>query len=206
MASAQAYGTTTIVNAAIEPEVVQLCEVLQSAGVKIDGVGTQEIKIEGSCGELLEFEDIRVIPDRIEAGTYLCAGAITNSEITIKEVTPHDLDSIISKLQEMGFDFEIRESEVTIKKTDKIRSVDIQTTEHPGFPTDMQAQFMALSLLSDGVSVINERLFENRFMHVSELKRMGADKSLNGTIATIKGDSNIIGADVMATDSRASSA
>ena len=206
MAAAMANGTTKIVNCAKEPEVVQLCEVIKDAGINIDGIGTDEVTIEGSGGESLDIKDFSVIPDRIEAGTYLCAGAITNSEITITNVEPNHLEAVILKLKEMGFDFDIGKDRITIKKAKSIKPVKIATTEYPGFPTDMQAQFMALTLIADGTSTIEERLFENRFMHVSELNRMGAKISLNSFTATVEGNSKLYGADVMATDLRASSA
>ena len=206
MAAALAHGTTKIINCAKEPEVVQLCEVLRDAGVKIDGIGSDEVIIEGTCGELLDMKDFAVIPDRIEAGTYLCAGAVTNSEITLTNIDPTHLEAMLLKLKEMGFDYETTDTTVTIKPTDKIKPVKITTTEYPGFPTDMQAQFMALTLIADGTSSIEEKLFENRFMHVSELNRMGANISLNGYTATVEGNSKLYGADVMATDLRASSA
>ncbi len=206
MAAALAKGETTIVNAAKEPEVVQLCEVLKSAGVEIEGIGTDEIKIKGTEGELLCFDDIKVIPDRIEAGTYLCAGAITNSEITVEDVEPSHMDAIITKLNQMGYDLDVKKREITIKPAQKIRPVEIITLEYPGFPTDMQAQFMALALKAEGVSIIEERLFENRFMHVSELMRFGANIHLKGNTATVNGPTELFGADVMATDLRASSA
>ncbi len=206
MAASLAKGKTEIINCAIEPEVVQLCEILVKAGVKIEGIGTRELSIEGSGGELLDIKDIIVIPDRIEAGTYLCAGAITNSEITIKRVLPHHLESAISKLEEMGFSFDIKNDSITIKEAKEIKPTNIETAEYPAFPTDLQAQFMSLSLLANGVSLIHEKLFENRFMHVSELQRMGADIRLNSNLATIIGNSKLVGADVMATDLRASSA
>ncbi len=206
MAAALAHGTTRILNAAKEPEVVQLCDVLSAAGVHIEGAGSDELLIEGSGGDLLELEQITVIPDRIEAGTYLCAGAITNSSITLKKVNHSHLVAVILKLQEMGFDFEIEKDAITIKPAAKIRPVKITTAEYPGFPTDMQAQFMALALKAGGTSTIEERLFENRFMHVSELMRMGAQISLNQNTATVEGNADLKGADVMATDLRASSA
>ena len=206
MAAAMAHGVTKIVNCAKEPEVVQLCEIIRDAGVKIEGIGTDEIVIEGTGGELLDIKNFSVIPDRIEAGTYLCAGAITNSEITLTNVEPNHLEAVILKLKEMGFDFYIAKDRITIKKAEKIKPTKIATTEYPGFPTDMQAQFMALTLIADGTSTIEERLFENRFMHVSELNRMGANISLNSFTATVEGNSKLYGADVMATDLRASSA
>jgi UDP-N-acetylglucosamine 1-carboxyvinyltransferase len=206
MAAALAHGSTRIINAAKEPEVVQLCEILRDAGIEIEGIGSDELVIHGSGGELVDIRHITVIPDRIEAGTYLCAGAITNSTITLEKVNHAHLVSIILKLQEMGYDFEIEKERITIKPASRIKAVRISTSEYPGFPTDMQAQFMALCLIAEGTSTIEERLFENRFMHVSELNRMGADITLNNHIATVEGDAKLYGADVMATDLRASSA
>ncbi len=206
MAAALAKGTTKIINAAKEPEVVQLCEVLRLAGANIAGIGTDEIIINGSGGELYSFKDIEVIPDRIEGGTYLCAAAITNSEVTLKNVNLSHMESFISKLQEMGFSFDYGINRLTIKPAKKIKPVEIVTTEFPGFPTDMQAQFMALATQANGTSIIEERLFENRFMHVSELTRLGATIHLTHNTATVEGGAELTGADVMATDLRASSA
>ena len=206
MAAALAKGETTIINAAKEPEVVQLCQELQKAGVEIEGIGQDEIRVVGTNRELLELESISVIPDRIEAGTYLCAGAITQSTITLQNVEPNHLEAVLVKLQQMGYELDIGQDSITIHPASTIRPVTITTSEYPGFPTDMQAQFMALSLLAEGTSIIEERLFENRFMHVSELRRFGADIQLKGNIATIIGPTKLYGADVMATDLRASSA
>ena len=206
MAASLAKGTTKIINAAKEPEVIQLCQVLQESGCDIKGIGTSELEIYGSDGELLEFKDIKVIPDRIEAGTYLCAGAITNSKISVVDVEPSHLDAVLDKFNQMGFETIIENNKITICPTSIIKPIEITTSEYPLFPTDMQAQFMALACLADGVSIIDERLFENRFMHVSELLRMGADIRLNNHIATINGVKELNGADVMATDLRASSA
>ena len=207
MAAALASGTTHIINAAKEPEVIAVCNALKSAGIDIEGIGTNEILIKGSGGELLSLNEISIIPDRIEAGTYLCAGAITGSRITITRACAAHLGAVLAKFEDMGFKFEISSGseEITILPASKIKPVEIITSEYPGFPTDMQAQFMALACISSGVSTIDERLFENRFMHVSELSRMGADIRLNGHIATISGG-KLNGADVMATDLRASSA
>ncbi|EAC1839410.1 UDP-N-acetylglucosamine 1-carboxyvinyltransferase [Campylobacter lari] len=206
MAAALAHGKTRLLNVAKEPEVVQLCEVLAEAGLDIKGVGSDELEIYGTSGELLEFKPFKIIPDRIEAGTYLCAGAITNSKITLKNVNANHLGAVLAKLEQMGFSFDISEDSISINPAKEIKPVEILTSEYPGFPTDMQAQFMALALRANGVSIIDERLFENRFMHVSELLRMGADIRLNGHIATINGTKELFGADVMATDLRASSA
>ncbi|HEG3306519.1 UDP-N-acetylglucosamine 1-carboxyvinyltransferase [Campylobacter jejuni] len=206
MAAALAKGKTKLLNAAKEPEVVQLCEVLKDAGLEIKGIGTDELEIYGSDGELLEFKEFSVIPDRIEAGTYLCAGAITNSKITLDKVNATHLSAVLAKLHQMGFETLITEDSITLIPAKEIKPVEIMTSEYPGFPTDMQAQFMALALKANGTSIIDERLFENRFMHVSELLRMGADIKLNGHIATIVGGKELNAADVMATDLRASSA
>ena len=207
MAAALAQGKTTIINAAKEPEVVQLCEVLRDAGVIIEGIGTNTITIEGSNQKLLPFQDFTIIPDRIEAGTYLCAGAITNSILTVQNVEPRHLEAVLAKFEEMGFLITQNKNEITILPASKIKPIHITTTEYPGFPTDMQAQFMALATMADGVSIIDEKLFENRFMHVSELVRMGADITLNGTVANVTGTpKKLLGTDVMATDLRASSA
>ncbi|MBL3519307.1 UDP-N-acetylglucosamine 1-carboxyvinyltransferase [Arcobacter lanthieri] len=207
MAAALANGVTTIINAAKEPEIVQLCEVIANSGVKIDGIGTSKIVIEGTNGKLLEIKPFSVIPDRIEAGTYMCAAAITNQKLTIYNIVPAHLEAVISKLEEMNFEILQTENSVTILPTQEIKPVNIITTEYPGFPTDMQAQFMALATQANGTSTIDERLFENRFMHVSELLRLGAEIHLNGNIATIIGKKDSLsGTDVMATDLRASSA
>ncbi|MRI83132.1 MAG: UDP-N-acetylglucosamine 1-carboxyvinyltransferase [Nitratiruptor sp.] len=206
MAAALAKGETVIINPAKEPEVVQLCQVLAAGGVEIEGIESDELRIRGSEGELLDLGSFRVIPDRIEAGTYLCAGAITNSQVTITDCDPNHLDAVVAKLMEMGFGIKRDRRSITILPARKIAPVHIVTSEYPGFPTDMQAQFMALALMAEGTSIIEERLFENRFMHASELMRFGANIQLKGNVATIIGPTKLYGADVMATDLRASSA
>jgi UDP-N-acetylglucosamine 1-carboxyvinyltransferase len=206
MAAALAHGTTTIVNAAKEPEVVQLCEMIRDAGVKIDGIGSNELSIEGTCGKPLLFQEVDIIPDRIEAGTYLCAGAITNSSITLNKVNHGHIRASIDKLESMGCTFDLKDDSITIYPTPNLKPVNLITIEYPGFPTDMQAQFMAVAVMAEGESVIEERLFENRFMHVSELNRLGADIWLKGSVSAVKGVEKLYGADVMATDLRASSA
>lgn len=205
MAAALANGTTKLINAAKEPEVVALCQALKNSGVEILGIGSDELTIKGTKKDLINIENIEVIPDRIEAGTYLCAAAITNSKITISKCEPNHLGAILSKFEDMGFKFEIKKDKITILPAEKINSTEIITTEYPGFPTDMQAQFMAVCCTANGTSIIDERLFENRFMHVAELLRMGADIKLSTHTATINGKS-LSAADVMATDLRASSA
>ena len=206
MAATLAKGVTTITNAAREPEVVQLCEVLKDSGVNIKGIGTAVLEIEGSGQQLLNIKKFSIIPDRIEAGTYLCAGAITKSELRLENVDASHLHAVLSKLEDMGSKFTITKNTITIHPSQIIKPVKIITQEYPAFPTDMQAQFMALATQADGVSIIEERLFENRFMHVSELQRMGADISLNGHTATVNGKNHLNATDVMATDLRASSA
>ena len=206
MAAALANGTTTIINAAKEPEIVQLCEIIRDAGVSVEGIGTSKIIIEGTKGKLLDMKAFSVIPDRIEAGTYMCAAAICNKKLKINNIVPLHLEAVISKLEEMNFEILLDDTSLTMLPTQEIKPVNIITSEYPGFPTDMQAQFMALATQANGTSTIDERLFENRFMHVSELARMGADIQLNGNIATINGNAKLNGADVMATDLRASSA
>jgi UDP-N-acetylglucosamine 1-carboxyvinyltransferase len=207
MAAAMADGVTTIINAAKEPEVVQLCQMLNMGGAKVEGIGSDRIKIHGTNGKPLEFkEPISIIPDRIEAGTYLCIGAITNSKITLNNVNIEHIQTSIDKLEDMGCEFEINKDTITIIPTKNLKGVNIVTAEYPGFPTDMQAQFMAVATLAKSESLIEERLFENRFMHVSELNRLGADIWLKGNVAAIKPVKKLIGAEVMATDLRASSA
>lgn len=213
MAAALANGRTQIINAAREPEVVQLCEVLMQAGVTIQGVGTSILEIQGRDRELLDFAPIEVIPDRIEAGTYLCAGAITNSQMHITNANATHLEAVLEKFRQIGFGINIQDDIIEILPAQKRLCFEVVTTEHPGFPTDMQAQFMALATQCEGTSTIQERLFENRFMHVGELQRLGANITLKGNSATIMGNSGIntttkglVGADVMATDLRASSA
>ncbi len=206
MAASMAHGTTTIINAAREPEIIQLCEMIRDAGVKVDGIGTGTITIEGTCGKPLDFKDITIIPDRIEAGTYLCAAAVTYSTITLNSVNMEHIATTIDKLEGMGCSFTIDDDKITIHPATQLKSVNIITTEYPGFPTDMQAQFMAVATLADSESIIEERLFENRFMHVRELNRLGADIWLKSHSAAVRPVKELFGADVMATDLRASSA
>lgn len=206
MAAALAHGKTVLVNCAKEPEVVQLCEILRDSGIDITGIGTSELTIIGTGGKTIDMVDFEIIPDRIEAGTYLCAGAITNSTITLEKVRPDHLDAVTAKLEQMGCTIDIDGTNMTIHPAATLKHVEIITQEYPAFPTDMQAQFLALATLARGTSIIEERLFENRFMHVSELQRLGADIRLNGHTATVIGDTPLFGADVMATDLRASSA
>ncbi|BDQ28715.1 UDP-N-acetylglucosamine 1-carboxyvinyltransferase [Helicobacter ailurogastricus] len=211
MAASLAKGQTRIINAAKEPEVAQLCAFLQAGGVQISGVGSGEILVQGTDRQALDLKEINIIPDRIECGTYLCAAAITNSSLTLTNTNAHHLEAVLTKLGEIGFRTDIVEETPTnhtlkIHSTQQRKAFSLTTTEYPGFPTDLQAQFMALATQCEGSSLIEERLFENRFMHVGELQRMGAQISLKGAMAQIQGASDLTGADVMATDLRASSA
>lgn len=206
MAAAMASGKSILYNVAKEPEVVQLCEVLSASGVEISGIGTSRLEIRGSEREGLAMRDFAVIADRIEAGTYLCAGAITNSPIALRGANAEHLGAVLAKLHEIGFKTTQNGDLLSLSTCENPQSFEIITSEYPGFPTDMQAQFMALATQCFGTSVIEERLFENRFMHAVELQRMGASIALRGSVAHISGRVPLFGADVMATDLRASSA
>lgn len=203
MAATLADGTTVIENAAREPEVVDLADCLTSMGARITGAGTDEIVIEGV--ESLHGADHSVIPDRIETGTYLVAAAITGGDITVRDTAPHLLDSVLEKLRQAGADIETGEDWIRLKTNGKrMKAVNIRTAPYPAFPTDMQAQFMVLNCVAEGTSTITETIFENRFMHVQELQRMGAQIELQGNTAIVKGTEKLQGAPVMATDLRAS--
>lgn len=202
MAAALAQGTTVLENAAREPEIVDLAEVLIKMGAFIDGAGSDTVTIEGR-DELHPFSH-RVMSDRIEAGTFMIAAAITRGDVLVAGAVPHHLEALISKLREAGVEIDEVEEGLRVRGPRKIASVDIKTSPHPGFPTDMQAQFMALMALGTGSSVISENVFENRFMHVCELQRMGAEVNIDGHAATVKGVKGLCGAPVMATDLRAS--
>jgi len=202
MAATLAQGTTIIENAAREPEVVDLADTLTSMGAKIYGAGEGTIEIEG-VEELKPFSH-SVIPDRIEAGTYMTATIITGGDVLLKGVIPEHLDAVIVKLKETGAVFEKQRDGIRVRGQGRPISKDIRTLPYPGFPTDMQAQFMSLMCIAEGTSVITETIFENRFMHAAELRRMGADISISGPTATVRGVDALKGADVMATDLRAS--
>jgi UDP-N-acetylglucosamine 1-carboxyvinyltransferase len=202
MAAATARGETILENAAREPEIGDLAAMLNRMGAKIEGAGTDTIRIIG-VGEL-EPVSYRVMPDRIEAGTFMIAAAITGGDVYIHGMHLEHLDALTFKLQDAGVDVVNKEGVVRVKGPRRIRSVNIKTRPYPGFPTDIQAQFMALMCVADGASVITENIFENRFMHVSELMRFGADITVDGKSATVKGVKKLSGAPVMATDLRAS--
>lgn len=203
MAATLASGTTILKNAAQEPEVQDLAVFLRKMGADIEGDGTNTIIIKGK--EKLHSADHSIMPDRIEAGTFLCAVAGVGGDITLKKCPVKSMDAIIEKLRLAGLQVNIIDDETINAKMDgEIKAVDVKTAPYPAFPTDMQAQFMAVMLKSNGVSVINESIFENRFMHVPELKRMGADITLNDSNAVVKGVHSFSGAHVMASDLRAS--
>ena len=203
MAAAAAEGTTVIENAACEPEVVSLAEILIAMGAKIEGAGTKVLAIKGT-NELRPVQ-YRILPDRIEAGTLMVAAGITGGNILVKECSLDHTEAVVEKLREVGIEIVAQgRKQVRVVGTRPIRSADVKTLPYPGFPTDMQAQFMALMALANGLSVISESIFENRFMHVSELNRMGADIRIEGSSAIVKGVKKLSGAPVMATDLRAS--
>lgn len=202
MAAVLADGETIIENAACEPEVVDLTNALISMGADIQGAGTNIIKIRGV--NKLKPLDYHIIPDRIEAGTFLVAAGITRGKIKIKGCNPEHMDAVIIKLGEAGLKITKEKDGLIAEGTERLASIDVKTMPYPGFPTDMQAQFMALMSLSDGTSFVTENIFENRFMHVAELRRMGADIKVEGAAATVRGVKSLKGAPVMATDLRAS--
>ncbi len=203
MAAALAEGKTIIHNAACEPEVLDLANFLNKMGAKISGAGTDTIEIEGV--EHLIGGSYSVMPDRIEAGTYLIAAAMTRGHIQIKEVCPNTLGAVLDKLREAGASIKIGDNWVDLDmKGRRPLAVNVTTAPYPEFPTDMQAQFMAMNIVAEGESVITETVFENRFMHVHEMRRMGADISLKGNSASCRGKDHLTGAPVMATDLRAS--
>lgn len=203
MAAVLAEGTTVLNNAACEPEVEDLGRFLQKMGAKIEGLGTRTITIEGVSR--LGGCDYRILPDRIEVGTYLMAAAISRGCVKVKDVVPEHLSSVLEKLKEAGAQIEVGDDWIQLDMCGKRpKAVHIETAPYPGFPTDMQAQFMAMNIIAEGTASMTETIFENRFMHVQELKRMGADIELHGNTAYTKGQERLTGAPVMATDLRAS--
>jgi UDP-N-acetylglucosamine 1-carboxyvinyltransferase len=202
MAAVTARGRTILKNAANEPEVQDLADMLRSMGADIQGDGTDTIVIQGV--DQLRPCRHEIIPDRIEAGTFMIGAAITRGNITVDACLPGHLTSLVEKLELAGADIETGDGRMAIRGPDRIQSVDIKTMPYPGFPTDLQAQFMTLMAVADGWSMIRETIFENRFIHVSELRRMGADIEINGGQALVKGKERLFSAPVMATDLRAS--
>ncbi|MEE4290900.1 MAG: UDP-N-acetylglucosamine 1-carboxyvinyltransferase [Cycloclasticus sp.] len=205
MAATLAEGTTIIENAAREPEVSDLANFLNALGAKISGIGSDTLTIEGVESLAAKNLVYNILPDRIEAGTYLVAAAATGGKIKVKDVDPSTLDMVLSKLEEAGADLTIGDDWIELDmKGQRAKAVSFKTAPYPGFPTDMQAQFMVLNTLAEGTSVITETIFENRFMHVHELQRLGADIKLEGNTAVCVGKEVLEGATVMATDLRAS--
>jgi UDP-N-acetylglucosamine 1-carboxyvinyltransferase len=202
MAAALAEGTTVLENAAREPEVVDLANCLAAMGARIEGAGTSVIRIDGVAA--LGGARHRVMPDRIETGTYLAAAAAAGGRIRLEGAAPATLDATLDKLREAGARVSAQGESIELESAGRPRSVGVRTAPHPGFPTDMQAQFMALDAIAEGTAVITETIFENRFMHAQELQRLGADISIQGNTAVVRGVERLQGAMVMATDLRAS--
>ena len=201
MAAATANGTTVIYNAAREPEIVQLCEFLNKMGGSISGIGSETLVIVGV--NRLHPTDIKVIPDRIETGTFLIAGALLG-EITVKDIEIDHLDAVLGKLKDVGCKISIGESSITLEPPDKIKPMDMTTAVYPGFPTDLQAQWVALMSLADGSSTIKDTVYHDRFSHIPELARLGANIQVNHNTAFVRGVDSLVGAPVMSTDIRAS--
>ena len=202
MAACLATGTTQLVNAAREPEIVDLAACLSAMGARISGAGSDIITIEGVTA--LTSAQHPVVADRVEAGSYAMAVAMTGGELCLKQMVPAHLDSLFEVMKQAGIDIVAGQDEVRVSSTGSYRGVDIETQPYPGFPTDLQAQFMAMMCRADGLSKISETIFENRFMHVPELVRMGADIQIEGRIALVKGKPSLLSAPVRATDLRAS--
>ena len=202
MAATLAEGTTIIENAAREPEVVDLAECLIAMGAKIRGAGTPVIEIEGV--DCLHGAEHSVLPDRIETGSFLVAALMTRGDVTVTHAAPHTLDIVLDKLREAGANIRLGEDWIRVSIDERPRAVSVRTVPHPGFPTDMQAQFMALDTIAQGTGRITETIFENRFMHVPELQRLGANITVEGHTAVVTGVESLSGANVMATDLRAS--
>ncbi|MEK3764620.1 UDP-N-acetylglucosamine 1-carboxyvinyltransferase [Solibacillus sp. FSL K6-4121] len=203
-AAALAKGTTIIENAAKEPEIVDLANFINAMGGRVIGAGTDTIRIEG-VKELKGCEHY-IIPDRIEAGTFMVAAAITRGDVLIENAVPEHMTALIAKMREMGVEVIEEDEGVRVRSNDPLKAVDIKTMPHPGFPTDMQSQMMALMLTANGTSIITETVFENRFMHVEEFRRMNADAKIEGRSVFIEGGKNLQGAEVSATDLRAAAA
>ena len=203
MAAVLAEGTTLLENAAMEPEVVDLADCLNAMGARIEGAGTSRITVHGV--DALHAARHSVLPDRIETGTFLVAAAMTGGRITAHRTRADTLDAVLDKLREAGADIAVEDDRITLDMQGRRpRAVNLVTAPYPAFPTDMQAQFMAMDAIADGVGVINETIFENRFMHVLELQRLGADIRIDGHMAVVRGVPQLSGAPVMATDLRAS--
>ena len=202
MAATLAEGTTVLENAAREPEVVDLANCLIAMGAKIEGAGTDIITVHGV--ERLHGASYRVMPDRIETGTFLVAAAATGGKVRLRDTRPDILDAVLDKLREAGAKIDCSDDSISLEMTGPLKSVNVRTAPYPAFPTDMQAQFMALNAVANGAATVTETIFENRFMHVQELRRLGADIETEGNTAIVRGAAGLSGAIVMATDLRAS--
>ncbi|MCX8145903.1 MAG: UDP-N-acetylglucosamine 1-carboxyvinyltransferase [Azovibrio sp.] len=202
MAACLAEGETVIENAAREPEVVDLANCLVSMGARISGAGTDVIRIQGV--DRLHGAEHAIMPDRIETGTYLCAAAATGGQVRLLQTSAAYLDAVVDKLMDAGCEIGIERDAIRLKAPPRLKSVSLRTAPYPAFPTDMQAQFMAINCVAEGVATIRETIFENRFMHASELQRLGADIQIEGNNAVVRGVPQLQGAAVMATDLRAS--
>ena len=202
MAAACASGTSQIVNAAREPEIIDLADCLNAMGARITGQGTDTLTIEGVAS--LSTATHRVVADRVEAGTFIMAAAMTGGSLTVRDIIPHHLDVLFDVMRQTGVGIDIGDNFVTVSANGRYQAQNVETQPYPGFPTDLQAQFTAMMCLAEGASQISETIFENRFMHVPELVRMGADISVDGRTAIIRGKDALLPAPVMATDLRAS--
>ena len=204
MAAVLTEGETIIENAAREPEIVNLAETLRAMGAQVEGEGSGTLRVEGQKD--LQDAEVRIIPDRIEASTYLLAGVITRGRVTVKDIVPDHIEALLSKLEEAGVGIQIQGDSVTVQAPDRWKGVSLKTLPYPGFPTDLQPQIMATLTLAEGTSVIHESVFDARFLHVGEFKRMGAKIELQGNTAVVTGVSELVGADVHASDLRAGAA
>ncbi len=202
MAAVLAEGRTVIENAALEPEVVDLCNCLNAMGAKIEGIGTSRLTVEGV--DVLHGAEHTVIADRIEAGSFFVAAVVTQGDILVTHCEPHHMEAVLDKLREAGAQLDIGRDWVRVRMTGRPKPVSVRTVPHPGFPTDMQAQFMTMNCFAEGTASVTETIFENRFMHVPELMRLGARISIDGHTAMVEGVPSLTGATIMATDLRAS--
>ena len=202
MAAVKASGRTTISNAAMDPEITCLCEFLNAMGARISGIGTNKLQIEGVSE--MKAVDFEIIPDRIETATFLIAGAMAGEKVEVVGAEPNHLQVVLKRLQEAGSELEVKKDSIIIERKGRPRPVSVETAVYPGFPTDVQAQWMALMSLADGNSTITDSIYHDRFTHIAELSRLGADIRLKHNVAEVKGKERLLGAPVMSTDIRAS--
>ena len=202
MAAVKASGRTSIFNAAMEPEITCLCEFLNAMGARISGIGTNKLQIEGVSE--MKAVDFEIIPDRIETATFLIAGAMAGEKVIVERAEPNHLQVVLKKLQETGSELEVKKDSITIERKGRPRPISVETAVYPGFPTDVQAQWMALMSLADGNSTITDSIYHDRFTHIAELSRLGGDIRLKYNVAKVKGKHRLLGARVMSTDIRAS--